>query len=102
MRLDRQGDKDRKPQPSRPRDRDQDEPPREDPAPDPTEPVGDPEPASPPIRTMSDETTRALPTPSSADSSVLCGVCKMCGKSFASMMGLVDHEITAHPNVNVH
>jgi hypothetical protein len=90
-----------KPQPGR-RDRNQDEPPREDPDPnpEPTQPVGDPEPAVAPIKTVSGEPTRPL-RPPAADASVERAVCKMCGKTFDSTGGLVDHEVTSHPNVSV-
>ena len=83
------------------RDRNQDETPREGPDldPEPTQPVGDREPAVAPIKTMSDEATRSLRAPSPAER-VERLTCKMCGKSFDSTQGLVDHEITVHPNVS--
>ena len=79
------------------RDWQQDEPPRDEPDPEPTQPVGDPEPAVAPIKTVSDEPGRPLRPPSVENRAA----CRMCGKSFDSTQGLVDHEVTAHPNVSV-
>lgn len=83
------------------RDPKHDQPPREHPDVEPTQPVGDPEPAVGPIKTTPGEATRPLRPPPPAETSIERAVCKMCGKSFDSTQGLVDHEITTHPNVSV-